>query len=180
MATKKAMVIKPDPEGAKEGTEGDNSPVKQRPKRQYTEVQKSIALTRLQDNGGNVSKTAAEMDIPRDTLRRWAEGVGVSVAVVNMHQNTRGGRLAEWETIATMARAALKEKVPSADAWQLIQITGLAERTVSHLEESDAVPREAVESILENLERVGIELTNEDDREKVAALIERVGEILNF
>lgn len=43
-------------------------------KRQYSDNDKATALAALDANGGNVAKTAKELNMPRITLKEWADG----------------------------------------------------------------------------------------------------------
>jgi transposase-like protein len=45
-----------------------------KPKRQYSDEEKALALVALDFNGGNLHRTARELSIPRKTLAVWAEG----------------------------------------------------------------------------------------------------------
>jgi transposase-like protein len=49
-------------------------------KRQYTEDDKATALAALAANGGNIRRTARELNIPATTLRKWQAGTGVNQA----------------------------------------------------------------------------------------------------
>jgi transposase-like protein len=43
-------------------------------RRRYTDDDRSSALAKLAENGGDVSKTARELGIPPQTLRQWRDG----------------------------------------------------------------------------------------------------------
>jgi transposase-like protein len=45
-----------------------------RKKRQYSDEDKAAALAALDANGGNLSRTAKEFDIPKTTLIEWRDG----------------------------------------------------------------------------------------------------------
>ena len=52
-----------------------------KPRRAYSEADKASALTALKANGGNISATAADTGIPRATLTKWRDGLGVNADV---------------------------------------------------------------------------------------------------
>jgi transposase-like protein len=47
---------------------------KRKLRREYTDAQKAEALAALDANGGNVKRTARELDIPEASLREWSKG----------------------------------------------------------------------------------------------------------
>lgn len=44
-----------------------------RPRRRYPDAQRAAALAALAANGGNLQRTARELDIPESTLEGWAK-----------------------------------------------------------------------------------------------------------
>ncbi len=93
-------------------------------RRQYSDREKAEALALLDANGGNLYRTAQELNIPRTSLQQWAQGQGISADVPLLrHQKTleygtRFGELMEMildsVTPEDLARASLKDKFISA------------------------------------------------------------------
>jgi transposase-like protein len=54
-----------------------------RTKRRYSDSDKSTALALLAANGGNISATARETQLPATTIRQWRDGVGISENVLS-------------------------------------------------------------------------------------------------
>jgi transposase-like protein len=57
-------------------------------RKRYSDEEKAACLAALSANGGNIAKTAREVGVPRDTLRRWARGQ-VHPRVVQMHHEKK-------------------------------------------------------------------------------------------
>jgi len=55
----------------------------------YSDEERADALLALEANGGNLSRTARQMGIPRATLRLWAQG-NVVPAVTDICQAKKG------------------------------------------------------------------------------------------
>lgn len=55
-------------------------------RRHYTEAQKAEALARLKANGGNLTRTARESGIPRNTIRLWAADTARAAPSETRHQ----------------------------------------------------------------------------------------------
>ena len=55
-------------------------------KRQYTDNDKAAALAALDANKGNLSKTAKQLGIPRQTIQEWAAGRNHNRSVPDLRQ----------------------------------------------------------------------------------------------
>jgi hypothetical protein len=55
-------------------------------KRQYSDNDKALALATLDANGGDVSKTAKQLKIPRQTLQEWAHNRNINKDVPDLRQ----------------------------------------------------------------------------------------------
>lgn len=57
--------------------------------RAYSDDFKATALAALVANGGNVQRTADDLDVPESTLRSWREGVGTRAVSANLRDQKR-------------------------------------------------------------------------------------------
>lgn len=55
-------------------------------KKQHTDTEKAAALAALDANGGNVSKTAKQIGIARQTLQEWAHNHNINKDVPELRQ----------------------------------------------------------------------------------------------
>lgn len=58
-------------------------------RRRYSESDQAEALATLEANGGNISQTARELDIPHETLRQWVTGIVSAPAPALREQKKR-------------------------------------------------------------------------------------------
>ncbi len=58
-------------------------------KRSYTIEEKASAIALLEANGGNLSKTAKQLGIPRTSLIAWRDGEGVGASVEEIRQSQK-------------------------------------------------------------------------------------------
>lgn len=66
----------------------------------YSDAFKAEALAALNANGGNVMRTANELDIPRKTLEGWRDGVGTRALSADDRHQKRGDLADRLEVIA--------------------------------------------------------------------------------
>lgn len=59
-------------------------------KRTYSDTEKAQALAMMAANGGNLTLTATEMDIPISTIQQWWNGKHVHQAVIEIKREQRG------------------------------------------------------------------------------------------
>jgi len=70
--------------------------------REYSESFKAQALIALDLNDGNVALTARQLNMPRDTLASWSNGVGISQEVLKIQRGVKGPLADEFESTARM------------------------------------------------------------------------------
>lgn len=80
----------------------------------YSESEKSTALAALEANGGNVSQTARDLNIPRKTLEHWSNGHGVNDDVAKDCQIKKRDLADELEKLAMTLVDAIPEKIDDA------------------------------------------------------------------
>jgi len=94
--------------------------------RQYSDDQKAVALAVLEVNQGDYSKTARQTNVPRITLKHWADGDGVSPAVSEIVQGKRGALADRFEAgIHQFIDAITPEKIELADLRTLATCAGI-------------------------------------------------------
>src|SRR5690554_3963581 len=94
-------------------------------KRRYTDADRETALAALAANGGNVSRTAEQLGIPRKTLQNWASGTHHPEAAENGHRK-KGELAAALEEIAWKLAESIPGKIPSAPLAQTATALGIA------------------------------------------------------
>lgn len=67
---------------------------------EWTDREKGSALAALAANGGNVSKTARQLEIPRTTLRLWARGLRQNADVAEIGRQKKSTLADEFERVA--------------------------------------------------------------------------------
>jgi transposase-like protein len=70
-----------------------------RGQRSYSEDEKASALALLDGNGGNVFRTARQLDMPRATLQEWRDGRGVNADVLTRRQGKKAELSARYESL---------------------------------------------------------------------------------
>ena len=68
-------------------------------RRTYSEDVKAAALMTLDENGGNLLKTAKETGVPYATLHDWKEGRGINSAVSEVRYRKRGSLVERYEEL---------------------------------------------------------------------------------
>src|SRR6185369_2344931 len=96
-----------------------------KPKRQYSDEEKALALVALDFNGGNLHRTARELTIPRKTLAAWAAGRNQHPDVAKKRQ-LQGNDLADRleEAIRNALASITPEKMREASLLQLARAVG--------------------------------------------------------
>lgn len=94
-------------------------------RRKYSDEDKATALAALDANGGNVKRTATELEIPRITLLGWADGRGVHPVVSELQQEKRGALAERLEEIAHKIVDILPDKLQDATLQQCATSLGI-------------------------------------------------------
>ena len=94
-------------------------------KRQYTDDDRAAALAALDVNGGNVAKTARDLQVPRVTLIEWRDG-RVSDAVSDIRQVKKEALHDRLEMIAHSLVDAAPDKLRDASLQQVFTSLGIA------------------------------------------------------
>ena len=68
-------------------------------RRVYSEDVKAAALMTLDENGGNLLKTAKETGVPYATLHEWKSGRGINAAVSEVRYHKRGSLIERYEEL---------------------------------------------------------------------------------
>jgi transposase-like protein len=127
-------------------------------KRSYSDEDRATALAALDANGGNLSRTASEMGVPRTTLQEWAAG-RVAERVTDIRQEKKGALADRLEEIAHTLVDAIPNKVSDADLREVSTSLGI---TIDKMR----LLREQPTAITANL-------TDDERAERVAALLDR-------
>lgn len=82
-------------------------------KRSYSEDDKASALALLKANGGNITKTSSELNVPPTTLRQWRDGEHVNADVAKKRDKKEAALEDLFEQVARLylARAMDPEAV---------------------------------------------------------------------
>lgn len=146
-----------------------------RTKRQYTEDDKAVALAFLDSNNGNLDRTAKTTGIPRNTLRRWKLGEGVTEPVSNLRHQKRDTLLSLWEGQAQAALEDANVARDEANYAQLMMGAGLATDKILALKKFDAVTPERLESVFTELDTaLDTYVTDPHARQKIADELKRI------
>ncbi len=94
-------------------------------KRRYTDEERALALTILDDNGGNLARTAKETGIPRTTIKRWVDGA-VNGAVVQMRDEKKLELADLYEGIQRKILPVAEEKIKETGFKDLLTGAGIA------------------------------------------------------
>ena len=68
-------------------------------RRVYSEDVKAAALMTLDENGGNLLKTAKQTGVPYATLHEWKSGRGINTAVSEVRYHKRGSLVERYEEL---------------------------------------------------------------------------------
>jgi hypothetical protein len=87
------------------------------PKRHYSDEEKAAALAALKANGGNIDRTAQQVGVPRNTLRRWIVHPD-HAAPPHLRQQKTLDLSAKLENIANLLADAIPDKIGPATVLQ--------------------------------------------------------------
>jgi transposase-like protein len=130
-------------------------------KRQYSEDDKASVLALLEVNGGNITQTANELQVPASTIRQWRDGGGVNGAVTQKRDLKKGTLADKLEAVAHKLVAAMEGKIDDATLQQVTTSLGIAVDKMQLLRNK---PTEIVDDA---------SLTDEERANRVVALLER-------
>lgn len=93
-------------------------------RRQFSDNDKAAALAALDANGGNVLKTAKQINVPRSTLQEWANG-RVNHDVPELRQQAKKALAERLEEIAHQLIDAVPDKIADASLQQVATALGI-------------------------------------------------------
>ncbi len=93
--------------------------------RVYTDAERVAALAALDANADNLKRTSRETGIPRNTLRRWANGEGVAAKLTEQREECRTLVLARIEEVAAEVLETIPGSLPGAPPHQLATTFGI-------------------------------------------------------
>lgn len=97
-----------------------------KPKREYTDAERAEALAALASNGGNISRTAAQLKIPRMTLSTWAgKGDDVSDELAALKERAQGNLASALEGVAWRLVGVMPEKLEAASLRDVATALGI-------------------------------------------------------
>jgi transposase-like protein len=114
-------------------------------KRQYSDEDKATALTALDANGGNVKRTATQLEIPHKTLDDWAKGRNQNPAVADLRTRKRGSLADKFENLAHLIVDAMPAKIGKATLSQCAVSSGIATDKAIRLRGEGLYPDPAAE-----------------------------------
>lgn len=114
-------------------------------KRQYSDEDKATALTALDANGGNVKRTATQLEIPHKTLDDWAKGRNQNPAVADLRTRKRGSLADKFENLAHLIVDAMPSKIERATLSQCAVSSGIATDKAIRLRGEGLYPDPATE-----------------------------------
>ena len=129
-------------------------------RRSYSDAERAEALAALDANGGDVSKTARQLGIPRVTLLGWASG-RVHPSVSELRQSKKEGLADRLEAVAHQLLDLFPDKAKDANLQQVATSFGIAIDKMRLL-------REQPTSI------AGRELTDDERVDRLNTLYERI------
>jgi transposase-like protein len=95
-------------------------------RRRYTDDDRSSALAKLAENGGDVSRTAAQLGIPERTLNHWANGHGIHPDVAKEGERKKADLAERWEKVANSAIDALEKDIGGLRGKDAATVAGIA------------------------------------------------------
>lgn len=124
-------------------------------RRQYSDAEKAESLAALDANGGNVSKTARDLGLPRKTLAQWADDRHIHQDVAELRQEKKIDLAARLEEIARQLAEAMPEKMATANLQQVATSMGIAIDKMQLLRgQPTNISDIAVEQIADRIERM--------------------------
>jgi len=121
--------------------------------RRYSDAEREAATAALQANGGNITRTAKQINVPPQTLRNWARGYRHPEASRAGGQKTAADLAERLEEIAWQLVDALPGKIKKATLQQASISLGIAIDKMRLLREQ-ATSRVGHEDALSDTERV--------------------------
>lgn len=128
----------------------------------YSDEEKATALAALDANGGNVARTARELDIPDSTLRNWANGRGVNDDIPQLRDQKKGELTEALRELAWMLIGAVPGKIDDANLSSVFTGLGI---TLDKLQLLSGEPTERSE--------IKGQVDVNDARERLAHLVNR-------
>lgn len=128
-------------------------------RRNYSDEEKQNALAALDANGGDISLTARQLDIPRKTLGEWAKGHNIHPDVAEVCQERKVALSDQLEAVAFQLAEAIPGKIGKASLQQVAVALGITVEKMLLLRESK--PNETT-------------LTDEQRLQRLLELVERV------
>lgn len=107
--------------------------------RRYTEDERATALAALTANGGNLSRTARVLNVPRTTLKRWHAAMATespALAELRQEKKTALASILEGIVHALLDEAAKPAKMAAANLRDLVVASGIAVDKMILLRES--------------------------------------------
>jgi hypothetical protein len=98
---------------------------RQRQRRDYSDDERAEALAVLDANGGNLSRTAREVGVPRKTLAQWVTG-RAALRVADLRQRKKGLLADALEDFGWQVIEALAGRVEQGNLVQLATTLGIA------------------------------------------------------
>jgi len=93
-------------------------------RRRYSDAEKAYALAVLDENAGNESQTARDVNIPVSTLRRFVEGE--THALTLLHQDKKLELADIYEQLQRKILPAAEAKIPDTGFRELMTGAGIA------------------------------------------------------
>jgi transposase-like protein len=118
-----------------------------RSKTQYPDVFKAQALIKVEANEGNVSKTARELGIPKDTLYDWVNSRGINPDVLEIQAGVKGPMADEFERASRLylQRAVKPEAIEKTSGYYALLGAGDAMKSAQLLRGQPTSITESVE-----------------------------------
>ncbi len=145
-------------------------------RQQYTEEDRATALAFLDACAGNLERAAKHTGIPRNTIRYWRDGGGLTEPVSELRQQKRSDFKKRWQDEADAALTAAAKIRYEASYRDLITAAAVATDKIIALENACA---HSAEEILSEVTDIVLALVNDPDaRQKIADEFERLAESL--
>lgn len=97
---------------------------RKRSNRTFTDEDRAAALAALDANGGNVSHTARQLDIPRKTLEGWAKGI-VTPPPPELRQQKKGDLADSLAELADKLAGGITNKIGDASLQAMAVALGI-------------------------------------------------------
>lgn len=129
-------------------------------RRQWSDRDRAEALAALDANGGNVSRTAQALGVPRKTLAEWRDG-RTNPEVAELRQEKKAGLADRLETIAHKLADSLPDKINQAELKDAATSLGIIVDKMRLLREQPTA-----------ISRDDDSLTDSERADRIAALVE--------